>query len=147
MPSAESLRELGGQLATGLFVGAVVLLEGPLGAGKTTFAQGVARGLGVVGTVASPTYAIIHEYPAARIPLRHADMYRVETVPEWNALAMDERVGVEGAWLVEWASRFPNVWPRERLVVTIALAGEGRRVNISVFGQRHLQVLAGLQRE
>lgn len=145
--SAEALRTLGEHLAGELFVGAVVLLEGSLGAGKTTFAQGVARGLGVSGTVASPTYAIIHEYPAARIPLCHADMYRVESQSEWNALAMDERVGIEGVWLIEWASRFPDAWPRDRLVVTITDAGDLRTVRLSVFGPLHLRILTALNKD
>lgn len=146
IPTAEALRKLGEQLAIAAFEGAVVLLEGPLGAGKTTFAQGVARGLGVAGTVASPTYAIIHEYPAARIPLRHADMYRIETLDEWNALAMDERLGVDGVWLVEWASRFPDVWPTERLVATISIQATVRTVRFSVFGSRHLEMVAEISK-
>lgn len=126
--TAKALEALGRQVAARLSATAVVLLEGALGAGKTTFAQGVARGLGVRGPVVSPTYALVHEYEEGCFPLRHADVYRIERAEELQALNLDERVGVDGVWLVEWASRFPEVWPAERLEVRIEIVEDARVV-------------------
>lgn len=140
--TADALRTIGELVSTHLFSGAVVLLDGPLAAGKTTFVQGVARGLGVRGVVTSPTYAILHEYPEATIPLRHADLYRIESAGEWASLALDERVGIDGAWLIEWASRFPEAWPAERLEIRIEIHGDARLAYFAAFGLRHVRLLA-----
>ena len=145
VPTADTLARLGAALGERLFEGAVVCLVGDLGAGKTTFAQGVARGLGVVGTVPSPTFVIVAEYPEARVPLRHADLYRVETEAELRGLGLEERVGEEGVWLVEWADRFPALAPADHLEVRLAHAGEGRRLTARATGPRHAPLLEGLR--
>ncbi len=131
------MQRLGEGLGAGLFMGAVVLVNGELGAGKTTFAQGVARGIGVTGPVPSPTFALVHEYPAARVPFRHADVYRLMHADELISAGIDERIGVDGAWLVEWAERFEGAWPDARLEVRIEGTGEGRRVSFLATDARH----------
>ena len=92
----------------------VVLLEGPLGTGKTTFARGFLRELGETGPIASPTYAIVHPYSAAS----HADVYRIDDVPGLGQTGLLDAIE-DGVWLVEWGSRFPGAWPGDRLEVTI----------------------------
>lgn len=124
--SEAATRAAGARLGAALFDGAVVLLDGTLGAGKTTLVQGVARALGIGGVVPSPTYAIVNEYPRARVHLCHADVYRLESVEELVATGVIDRVGEEGCWVVEWASRFPGAWPAEALRLTITLDGEDR---------------------
>lgn len=135
---------LGVALGRRLFPGAVVCLSGDLGAGKTCFSQGVARGLGVVGPVQSPTYVIVAEYPEARVPLRHADLYRLADEADARALDLEERVGEDGAWIVEWADRFPALWPADRLDVTLRHHAEGRIVEFVATGPRHATLLDGL---
>ena len=98
----------------------------------------------MAGNVRSPAYAIIHEYEDGTLPFRHADLYRVESAAELVALALDERVGVEGVWLVEWGSRFPQIWPSEQLRVSIEITGETRLVSFVAIGARHASVLGGL---
>jgi tRNA threonylcarbamoyladenosine biosynthesis protein TsaE len=141
-PDPATTAALGARLGERLFEGAVVLLHGDLGAGKTCFAQGVARGLGIDGPVASPTFTLIHEYPEARVPLRHADLYRLDRLEEALAIGIEERVGVEGAWLVEWAERFPELWPADRLEIVLRHAGEGRDLAIEATGPLHTALLA-----
>lgn len=117
--------------------GDVVALEGPLGAGKTVFAQSVARGVGVSKDVriSSPTFAIVHEYKG-RIPLFHADLYRLSG-PE----AMDEiglfTLGADGLVVVEWPDRAGEQLPRTAVHVTIErIAPLRRRVRVHGDGPR-----------
>jgi tRNA threonylcarbamoyladenosine biosynthesis protein TsaE len=142
-PDAASLHDLGRRVGEALFPCAVLLLEGPLGAGKTTFAQGIAAGLGVGGSVPSPTYALVHEYEGGRLPLRHADVYRMESADELVSAGIEERVGVDGVWIVEWASRFADSWPGGHLVVELRTEGEGRAVRMSATDARHARLIPG----
>ncbi|MBM4366492.1 MAG: tRNA (adenosine(37)-N6)-threonylcarbamoyltransferase complex ATPase subunit type 1 TsaE [Deltaproteobacteria bacterium] len=109
--TVEQTQAVGAWLATLARDGTVILLDGALGAGKTTLVQGLARALGVTREVTSPTYAIVHEYPEARVPLYHADVYRLEHPEELVQTGIAERVGESGCWVIEWASKFPGAWP------------------------------------
>ncbi|MFZ5480329.1 MAG: tRNA (adenosine(37)-N6)-threonylcarbamoyltransferase complex ATPase subunit type 1 TsaE [Myxococcota bacterium] len=139
--SAEETVALGTRLGARLFDGAVVCLAGDLGAGKSRLAEGIARGLGVEGPVHSPTFVIVAEYPEARVPLRHADLYRLDRVAEARGVGIDERVGIDGAWVVEWADRFPELWPDDRLDVRLSFVGGDRRVEAVATGPRHAALL------
>ena len=125
LPDAAATEQLGARLAAALHGerDAVLLLEGDLGAGKTTLARGFLRQLGVDGPIASPTYAIVHSYPVAGAA--HADVYRVQTAEELEQTGMLDGLD-RGLWLVEWASRFPDAWPEDHLEVFLG-AGEGSR--------------------
>lgn len=140
-PAPETTAALGARVASRLFDGAVVLLSGDLGAGKTCFSQGLARGLGVVGPVQSPTFVLVMEYPEARVPLRHADLYRLARVEEAVALGIEERVGYEGAWVIEWSDRFPELWPDDRLEVHLTHAPGGRVIEAVATGPKHAALL------
>ena len=130
-PSAEHTRALGERLGSLLAAGDVVAISGELGAGKTCFVQGIARGLEVDARVpvTSPTFTLVGEYPA-RVPLRHADFYRVETYRRLEDAGFDDLLDGLGVVVVEWAERFPSALPRERLEVHIEIGpdpgdGEG----------------------
>jgi tRNA threonylcarbamoyladenosine biosynthesis protein TsaE len=98
--------------------GAVLALDGELGAGKTRFSQAFARALGVRGVVNSPTFTIIKEY-AGRLPLYHMDVYRL-SAEEADELGLDDYFYGDGVTLVEWASLIEELLPRKRLEVRIA---------------------------
>jgi tRNA threonylcarbamoyladenosine biosynthesis protein TsaE len=139
--SADRTRELGENLGRVLRAGDVIGLSGPLGAGKTCLVQGVARGLGVDPGVAvtSPTFTLIGEYPG-RLPLRHADFYRVESEQRLFEAGFDDLLDGRGVLIVEWFERFPDALPRERLEIAIELApggaAERRRLTAAAFGAR-----------
>ena len=111
--------------------GDVFALCGPLASGKTTLSQGLARGLGVPPghRVRSPTFALCHEYPG-RLPVLHADLYRVGSPEEVEDFGFRERVGSEGVSIVEWADRFSEIMPPNSLWLRLDHEGEQRRVTV-----------------
>lgn len=119
---------VGRLLGRGLGPGAVVLLEGPLGAGKTAFARGLAEGLGCDGEdVSSPTFTIVQEY-RGRTPLQHVDLYRLSP-PEVDDLALEELLE-DSAMAVEWPDRWTAA-PADAIRVTIQpLDGTRRKITI-----------------
>lgn len=117
--------------ATTLRPGDTVALSGDLGAGKTVVSRGLARGLGFAGPVHSPSYALVHEYPGARLPLFHMDLYRLAPGADWEEIGLDHYFSPEGVCLVEWPERLP---PAFAFTVRIDLAAEGehgRRIKVT----------------
>ena len=117
--SAVEMQALGERLGRLLRAGDVVGLVGPLGAGKTTFAQGLARGLDVpvARHVASPTFALVNQHPG-RVPFVHVDLYRINDAAEIAELGLSETYDY-AAVAIEWLDRFPGVAPADRLEVEI----------------------------
>jgi tRNA threonylcarbamoyladenosine biosynthesis protein TsaE len=107
----EDTRALGADLAARLAPGSVLALDGPLGAGKTHLAQGLAAALGHDGPVTSPTFTLVHEYTGGRLPLFHLDFYRLDTAEEVTALGWEEYLELGGIVIVEWAGKFPELLP------------------------------------
>jgi tRNA threonylcarbamoyladenosine biosynthesis protein TsaE len=101
---------------------------GALGAGKTTFVQGFAKGLGVAGDdyVRSPTFALVHVYHS-HIPLYHLDLYRLSSCAEVQDIGFEEYLDAGGVVIIEWADKFPEILPPTRLEVSIRIAGSDRR--------------------
>ncbi len=116
--SPAETKQLGEKMAALLQPGDVICLNGDLGAGKTAFSQGVARGLGVDGPVTSPTFTLINEYEG-RLPLYHFDVYRLAGPAEMEDLGYEEYFYGQGVCLVEWAQRVEEVLPRERLDILL----------------------------
>ncbi|WP_079525653.1 tRNA (adenosine(37)-N6)-threonylcarbamoyltransferase complex ATPase subunit type 1 TsaE [Halobacillus hunanensis] len=112
------------ELAQYLTPGDVLTLEGNLGAGKTTFTKGLAKGLGVKRTVNSPTFTIIKEY-MGRLPLYHMDVYRLEDSDE--DLGFEEFFEGDGVTVVEWSQFIKEYLPDERLDITIEYLSETKR--------------------
>ncbi len=125
--SAEETRLLGRRLAEELRAGDVILLEGPLGAGKSELARGIAGGLGVRETVTSPSFTILNVYTSGRLPLYHFDWYRLESAEELFEMGMEEYLGGEGVALVEWPGRCPEALPADFAMIEIVPEGETRR--------------------
>lgn len=117
------------QVAANLHAGDLVLLEGPLGAGKTFFVRAVARALGVPEDIAvtSPTFALVHEYPEASPPLVHADLYRLSDPFELDELGLRDRLA-DAIVMVEWGTPFMDVLGEPSLVVRLQRTdAEGER--------------------
>jgi len=144
--TADETRRLGARLGRALAVRDVLALIGPLGSGKTTFAQGLAVGLDVPADrhVASPTFALVNEHPA-RIPFVHADFYRVERPEELRELGIEE--ACERATVaLEWADRFPQIVPADHLKIVFETQPDGsRRVRFTASGPRARRLIAALR--
>ena len=127
LPDAAATEAFGAAFAPALQPGDVIALFGALGAGKTTFARGLLRGLGHDGDVASPTFPIVQAYapPDTRIPLWHVDLYRIEDAAELEEIGLDEARG-DAALVIEWPERLPFLWP-DTLRLTLAVAPGGAR--------------------
>jgi tRNA threonylcarbamoyladenosine biosynthesis protein TsaE len=134
---AAATQAIGERLGRLLAAGDVLGLLGPLGAGKTTFVQGLARGLDVPRErhVASPTFALVNEHPG-RVPLVHADLYRIEDPRELPELGLSDAFD-RAAVAIEWLDRFPDAAPGDRLDIIIDFAPDGaRRLELRPFGAR-----------
>jgi tRNA threonylcarbamoyladenosine biosynthesis protein TsaE len=128
LTSSEETEAFGARLAALLGAGDVVALYGDLGAGKTTLARGLLRGLGFGGDVASPTFPIVIAYdpPDTRLPVAHVDLYRIEDAAEIEELALNEALE-DGALVLEWPERLgARLW-RNALKLRIERDGEGAR--------------------
>lgn len=106
----------------------MIALIGPMGAGKTHFAKGFARGLGYQGEVTSPTFSIVQEYRGGRLPLFHFDLYRMKNAEEVLALGWDDYLDQSAVVLVEWADLFPEIWPEDTQKITIDRMSQGRKI-------------------
>jgi tRNA threonylcarbamoyladenosine biosynthesis protein TsaE len=135
----EAMRDLGERLAAQLEAGDLVVLSGRLGAGKTTFAQGIGRGLGVAGDVLSPTFVIARAHRGGRVPFVHVDAYRLASIDEVDDLDLDATLE-ESVTVVEWGEGLVEGLSGERLDVVIERpsddADETRSVQISGVGAR-----------
>ena len=127
--SVAETRKAGRQLAGLLRGGEVLSLEGPLGAGKTTFVQGLAEGLGCrADEVSSPTFTLVHEYPDGRLPLVHLDLYRLDSPDELAALGFDDLLAGTTIAALEWGHKFPEALPPNAWRFVFSLDGEARKI-------------------
>ncbi|MFB3827301.1 MAG: tRNA (adenosine(37)-N6)-threonylcarbamoyltransferase complex ATPase subunit type 1 TsaE [Bryobacteraceae bacterium] len=129
--SEEETIALGERLARALPRPSVVLLTGDLGAGKTTLAKGIVKGLGAAepDEVSSPTFTLVHEYGS----VYHIDLYRLDEAREAEGLGLDEIFDRAGAVvLIEWGERFPEIMPRERIEIRIeSRGGDEREITVT----------------
>jgi len=120
--------ELGRELGRRLEEGALVLLEGPLGIGKTVFARGIAAGLGIAPEqVCSPSFTLVQEYTGGRLRMFHVDLYRIEGVEEMGTLGLEELLESGAVVVVEWGERLPAGYARNALTVRLHDIGEASR--------------------
>ena len=124
--SPEETEALGARLAQRLFAGTVIAYRGDLGAGKTAFTRGLARGLGFQEQVTSPTYTIVNEYLGGRLPLFHFDMYRLHSADDLFDIGWDDYLDRNGVCAVEWSENVAEALENP-LTVTIEKLGETDR--------------------
>jgi tRNA threonylcarbamoyladenosine biosynthesis protein TsaE len=147
----EQTLELGDALGKLLVPGDFIGLVGELGVGKTQFARGVAQGAGVPASqVASPSFAIIYPY-VGRIPIYHADFYRLTDFEELYGTGFTDLVGGDGAVLVEWLDRIPRAAPSELLLLTLRFGDpalpDHRWIKAEAFGWRYVARLQQWQQQ
>ena len=123
--------DLGERIAHSIPAGSVVYLEGDLGAGKTTLARGILRGLGHDGPVTSPTYTLLETYTPGNAVVHHLDLYRLEDPGELETMGIRDLLDGSAIALVEWPLRGSGVLPSADIVIRIDFSGDGRRVESS----------------
>jgi tRNA threonylcarbamoyladenosine biosynthesis protein TsaE len=145
LPDLAATAAFGRRLAEVLFPGAVIALIGGLGAGKTHLTRAVVEGLGGDGrSVSSPTFGLIHEYPA-RLNVYHFDAYRLNSAAEFRDLGVHEYFEGKGICLIEWADRVSECLPSEYLRIAFEIAGEtSRRLTIDALGPPYAAMLKPL---
>jgi tRNA threonylcarbamoyladenosine biosynthesis protein TsaE len=134
-PAPEDTRAVGAALGPLLRAGDGVALTGDLGAGKTTFVSGVARGVGYEGAVASPTFTLVREYRAERAHLLHVDVYRLDRVQDVVDLGLQDQLDDGAILLIEWGDAVESLLPEDHLVITFtAGSDETRRISVRGVG-------------
>lgn len=167
--STEQTQRLGKQLGELLRGKELLLLDGNLGAGKTTFTQGLAQGMGVAAVINSPTFTLLKEYSgrslspseisdsqvgpmlrkrfAGRLALYHFDLYRLTEPDELFDLGFDDYFASSGVCVVEWADKADEFWPPERLYIRLQLIDEvQRRLLFVATGSRYCELLRQFQK-
>lgn len=117
--SPEETFRVGMRLGQKAAAGQVFTLTGDLGVGKTVFTQGLARGLGIVEPVSSPTFTIVQVYDEGRLPFYHFDVYRIGDVEEMDEVGFDDYIMGDGVSLIEWADLIEEILPEKRTDVLI----------------------------
>ncbi|RJP53188.1 MAG: tRNA (adenosine(37)-N6)-threonylcarbamoyltransferase complex ATPase subunit type 1 TsaE [Anaerolineaceae bacterium] len=144
--SAEQTRRIGARLGGMLQAGDVICLQGNLGAGKTTFTQGLAQGWGSLDTVSSPTFILVNMYRRADGGrMFHLDGYRLDSAPEAEELDLDSMLA-EGALVVEWPERLDDLIPSEHLWIGFEhIEDETRQMKFHARGIRYDGLLDGIR--
>jgi tRNA threonylcarbamoyladenosine biosynthesis protein TsaE len=129
--SEQETRDIAAAVARDLAMGAVLLLSGDLGAGKTAFVRGLAQGLGVdPDEVTSPTFTLVHEYRGGRLPLIHVDLYRLDRA-DLDEIGLDQDLAATGVVAVEWSERLSRSLPGATVVTITDRGGDSRDIEIT----------------
>jgi tRNA threonylcarbamoyladenosine biosynthesis protein TsaE len=143
--SAAQTRNMGMKLGKSAAAGDVILLVGPLGAGKTCLTQGIAHGLGIHEYTASPSFVLVREYQG-KLPLYHIDLYRLDKIEEVTQLGLDDYLYGNGVCVVEWADKGLDVLPEEHLLIKMQIVSPlKRRLSFMPRGTRYLEMLSKLK--
>jgi len=139
---SDQTRDLGRLLGSLVRPGDVLVLEGDLGAGKTTFTQGLGAGLGVVEPVTSPTFVVAREHRGSGVELAHIDAYRISSLAEWDDLDIDLERGVT---VIEWGDRIAAALPEDHLRIRFREESPGRVLEFTTAGPRSAALLSLLE--
>ena len=138
--SAAETAEVAYNLGIKILSGAVIAFTGDLGAGKTTFIKGLARGLGYLGEVSSPTFAIVHEYVGGRLPLYHFDMYRVDGWESLYSTGFFDYMETESVLVVEWSENIENALPDDLITVDIKRGNDDNERIITISSRGEVKI-------
>lgn len=141
LENEELTKKLGRQIGSSLFPGAVICLNGDLGAGKTTMTKSIAQMLGIEEDITSPTFTIVNEYTDGKIPLYHFDVYRIGSSEEMYDIGFEEYIDSMGICIIEWSNIIEDILPKERLELFISYEKEGRLARVTPYGDRYKKVV------
>lgn len=125
--SAAQTEDFACKFADSVDSGIVIAMKGDLGAGKTCFTRGFAKGMGFLGDVNSPTFAIVNEYLGGRLPIYHFDMYRVSGWEDLYSTGYFEYMESGGVLIIEWSENIESALPEDVVIVTIEKIDEQKR--------------------
>jgi tRNA threonylcarbamoyladenosine biosynthesis protein TsaE len=146
--NAEQTQKLGERIGKLAEPGDIFLLIGDLGAGKTCLTQGIAYGLGSEEYALSPSFVIMRELHAGRLPLYHMDFYRLDNIAEISDLGLDDYLFGQGVCVIEWANKGISVLPEDHLIIGIDYVSETERnIVIEPKGKRYVRMLKDLENE
>ncbi|MDQ6660706.1 MAG: tRNA (adenosine(37)-N6)-threonylcarbamoyltransferase complex ATPase subunit type 1 TsaE [Chloroflexota bacterium] len=154
--STTQTQRLGMRLGDLVRAGDLILLDGQLGTGKTTFTQGIAQGMGIPENISSPTFTLLKEYSATSVssgqqirslPLYHFDLYRLDDPEEILALGFEDYFYGSGVCVVEWADKAGQLWPLEHVRVALKVVNETKRgLLFTATGARYCALLRQFQK-
>jgi tRNA threonylcarbamoyladenosine biosynthesis protein TsaE len=124
--SESATQAFAARLAGSLRGGEILALVGPLGSGKTCFAKGIARGLGISQIITSPSFVLLKSYHG-HLTLHHVDFYRLETPDDYFSIGMDELLSPDAVTVIEWADRFLLLLPKPLLLISFEIFGRNDR--------------------
>ena len=136
--SSQQTQNLGEKIGLDLKPGTIIALSGDLGSGKTTFLKGLAKGLGIKKRIVSPTFVFVKQYFVGKINFYHADLYRIENPKDTQGLGLKELFeDPNGITAVEWAEKFPEVFPEETIKMNFTyLNDKERKIVISNYNSK-----------
>lgn len=133
--------EIGQKLGKRLFPGAIICLNGDLGAGKTTMTKSIAKAIGIEEGITSPTFNIVNEYTDGNLLLYHFDVYRIASSEEMYEIGFEEYINSEGVCIIEWSNLIEDVLPEERLEVLLVYEGNGRKIIFNPIGDKYKNIV------
>ena len=140
LTSHEDTFNLGKKIGQRVTSGDIILLEGDLGAGKTTFTQGLAQGMGIKEVVNSPTFVIVNEFLTGKIPLYHMDLYRMEDENQLYDIGFEEFIFGNGVSVIEWPEIAMDFLPHDYTRLVIERDTDGRHIDIVTMGKdKHIE--------
>lgn len=141
LENEEFTKKLGQKIGSSLFPGAVVCLNGDLGAGKTTMTKSIAQMLGIEEDITSPTFTIVNEYTDGNIPLYHFDVYRIGSSEEMYEIGFEEYIDSKGICIIEWSNIIEDILPKDRLELLITYENEGRMARLTPYGDIYEKIV------
>ncbi len=141
LENEESTKKIGEIIGEKLFNGAILCLNGDLGAGKTTLTKSIAKALKIDEDITSPTFTIVNEYTEGSIPIYHFDVYRIGEPDEMYDIGFDEYINSDGVCIIEWSSIIRDILPKERLEINLNYSGTGREMEIISYGDKYKKMV------
>jgi tRNA threonylcarbamoyladenosine biosynthesis protein TsaE len=147
--SVDETRQLGRKIGALIHFPMIIALSGDLGSGKTALVQGLAQGLEVPADyyITSPTFTLINEYPG-RLPLFHVDLYRLDSINDFEDIGLDELLSDQAVIVIEWSDKLEKSLLSEYLAATFEIVGEDlRRINLIAYGQNGIDLIKALEKK